>query len=649
MGRADAGMQFWLRYVEHAGGLWEDAGDTAIVVVPDSLRQEFQHGEDMVVTADPDVARDEGATLLLAGHPLLMQAAETVLGEGDCGLLPLPRPPGPVPGTQQLVAAAREQFPVDHGRIDAAGGVTPGIRPMLRVGALVTFALSSDVNFQEQQECWVDIPSCRELPRHVVVALSRFLNDRDGERGGQVPRPAELVPALRYAHEQVDRRAAARAADLSRQIGDDHTRETERAVAYYDEVLHSLRRRLDTATPERAATLNARMTATRAERERRLAEITEKYRSTHTIRPFRLQVLEVPVLCLPVDIRRGERRYPLTLEWSPHTRTFAGVRCPGCRSTAPLVAAKTRLGCRLCLAKPDAQPGRAPAQLPAHPNPPVPAPTTSVQQGPQRTPVAPRRSNTPTTRVPRPDPAPSAQATRKAGRKLAESLWELATAGDRRVRRRCAPRSPADALHELFGPAGALRAVGLDAGELPRSMSSSESTPAPGGADMLLIAGEVETADRSYGYQLCWRFTEGTPLIEELTPFPAAYWPRLPETRYAMFFPAARQLYKTTPGPRVRLDPVADALWHCAVAMHGLPLTLRCVAAWWRLADRNQLLRAHSPELLAAAIDRMVSYRAGASGRYADAAAAYRVDPDEVRAVNDHLQRRLQLSASRPW
>lgn len=642
MARADTGARFWLRYVEERGGLWEDAGDSSIVVLPPALQDEYQHPDEIRVTTDPDVAREDGATLLLAGHPWLMRAAESVLGEGDCGVVRLPRPATPPRDTEQLLAAAREQFPVDHGRIDAAGGATPGMRLVLRVGALVTFAVSSDLSFTEQAECWVDVPSYLELGAGIVTRLSRLVDIEHAERSIGAPPAAELSRALHHAHQRIDERACAREAELSRQVGDDQSREVARVVAYYDEALRSLQRRRETAPPDRAATVSAKMASTHAERDRRLAEIAEKYRATHSIRPFRLHVLGVPVLRLPLDVRRGARRYPLTLDWLLPARAFAGVRCPACGSPAPLVAAKTGLGCRECLTWTDAPPEQPPATRQA----PTPAPASPPESRPPARPTRPR----PEPRaVAAPRPARSPQAIQKAGHKLAASLWDLAVAGDRRVRRLYAPHSPMAAMHELFGASSPLRLVGLDLGEEPMSVSSSASEPAAQGSDMLLIDGEVRTATMTYGYQLCWRFVGNAALVEELTPFDRAYWPRQPEPRYYPGGLAGRRLYAGTPRPRIDLDRVAGTLWRHSLATYGLPITLRCLAAWWRLDDRDRLLAAHSPDAVAAAVHRMIVYRAGAGGRYDDAAAVFRVEVATVRAAAADLQRRLRLSEDHPW
>lgn len=139
---------------------------------------------------------------------------------------------------------------------------------------------------------------------------------------------------------------------LAGQIGDAYAKERARAEDYYAAAVDSLQRRAATAPEDRAALLRARIDSTREERARRLAEIAEKYRARHTLTPYRLHLLRVPVLRLALDVRRGERRYPLDLDWLLPAGEFAPLRCPACAQCgAPLVAAKTHLGCARCLAR----------------------------------------------------------------------------------------------------------------------------------------------------------------------------------------------------------------------------------------------------------------------------------------------------------
>ena len=114
-----------------AGGLWEPDGDATYVVLPPPLRDAYRLPEQLLVTADPDVAREDGATLLTAGHPVLAEAAERVLASGDAGHLVLARPASAPPGRDVLLAAVRDAFPVDHGRIDLSGEPAVVLHPVI--------------------------------------------------------------------------------------------------------------------------------------------------------------------------------------------------------------------------------------------------------------------------------------------------------------------------------------------------------------------------------------------------------------------------------------------------------------------------------------------------------------------------------------
>ena len=203
---ADPALGFWLRHVAAAGGLWEPDGDMTYVVLPPPLRDAYRLPEELRVTADPDVAREDGATLLTAGHPALAEAAERVLASGDTGYLVLARPASAPPGGDVLLAAVRDAFPVDHGRIDLSGEPTVVMHPVIAVGALVTYELSAEDRFQEEVQRWVDVPSRRELSADLVGRLCRT----DVAERAQ-PRPPEgLMPAVGAAHRVIDAGATAR-------------------------------------------------------------------------------------------------------------------------------------------------------------------------------------------------------------------------------------------------------------------------------------------------------------------------------------------------------------------------------------------------------------------------------------------------------
>lgn len=638
---ANPALGFWLRHVAAAGGLWEPAGDTAYVVLPPPLRDAYRLPEELRVTADPDVAREDGATLLAAGHSILAEAAERVLASGDAGHLVLARPASVPPGRDVLLAAAREAFPVDHGRIDLSDEPMVVQHPVIRVGALVTYELSAEDRFQEEAHRWVDLPSRRELPADMVARLRRA----EGDEKARPQRPEGLLPAIAAAHRLMDIGAAARRQALAAEVSGAFQSERGRAAAYYADAIAGIERRLATAPPDRRAVLEQRLRSTREEQARRLAEIAEKYEARHAIRPYRLHVMLVPALRVQADVLRGDRKYPMSFDWLLPAGAYAPVRCPSCGGEAPLVAGKLKLGCETCLpAKPPAAtavaPGKQTMAKPAGPtlDPAPPAPRTSraarsvpeVKQ-PARPvpPQAKRRAVPPKVR----------KEHLRATVILAERLWHAVTAYDSRALSKIlCPGSPAAALDRLLGPAGLCRVLGMAAGEEPDRFVAEAN-------DDVITGALLSAAGTEYPYCICCRDGKAA----EVLPFPVGYdgafwrfywWDPRPGARWA----AGRIV------PAKGLDPVEVPLAVTGTSWNGLPVAARALAAWRRLsAEHERLLSSHAPGALAAAINRLVASRAGGRATFAQAASAFRVPEQDARRADRAVRTPLALGPGQPW
>ncbi|PZS38963.1 MAG: hypothetical protein DLM62_10890 [Pseudonocardiales bacterium] len=344
----DPGLQFWLRYVDDRGALTERAGDSTLVVLPTAVAGEFDLPDELVVTAEPDVAREDGAVLLATGHPVLIQAADAALRDGDVGMVALAAPGIPAPGAELLEQRVRDQITVEHGRIDVTGLPVRIDRPVLRVGALVSYTVSPEECYQERLECWVDAGSGRQLDPNQVTRLRAAPRC---ERPGPARAPVldAVAAALEQVHNILDGAAERRRTALSDQASDAHQREHSHARDYYADALRSIERRRAAADPDRAKLLAARAASTREERARRLLEIDEKYQARHVIRPYRLHAVLVPGWRVPVDVRRGPRRYPFAFDWLVSLGVFAEESCPHCGDAVTLSVSKTRLGCVSCL------------------------------------------------------------------------------------------------------------------------------------------------------------------------------------------------------------------------------------------------------------------------------------------------------------
>jgi hypothetical protein len=622
----DVGLGFWLRYVEGSGGLTEFQGETSMVMLPPVLQTMLELPEVLHVTADPDVAREDGATLLSAGHPALSRCADEVLAVGDVATMTVPVTATPPPSAAHLQASAREQFTVEHGRIDARGAPTRSVRAILRVGALVDYTLSSDDHYQECAECWVDVQSHQQISPHASTKLTAVSTvPKEG-----APPLDGLTAAIRCADRVIEQRAERRRSELGDDIAKVRDAELERVEAYYRDALATLERRRAQAPADRRELLDARAESVRNEHARRLEETRQKYQASQAIRPYRLHIYEMPVWRLPVDVRRGDRRYPLTLDWLIPLARFADVACPHCGAGARLVATKTRLGCANCVP-------RQTVRLAPEPARPQEKPTEKPQQT-VTSPPTPRQAICG-------DPGPTRAKLEKIGDKLSRKVWTAVVHNDRRLTRMCTPDSPAAAAVRLYGPSGAACAVGLVATD--DLIAVATHATASSGVRHASI-GYVDTmAGHRFPFLLRWQAGMSAEQVDEILPYD---WPfEAAHLRRWVQGPGRLGVY-SPPKPRVPLGPVGELLWRSLIPIFGLPAVLRCLAALWRLPDEGEFLDLHGAAAVAAGIERAVCLRANlTTGRFAEVATAYRVKEAAVRAADTDLQKCLQLGPQRWW
>jgi hypothetical protein len=449
-----------------------------------------------------------------------------------------------------------------------------------------------------------------------------------------VPPAENLLPAIGFAHRLMDSAAMARRSELAAEVSGGFEAERGRAVAYYADAIAGIERRLATAPPERRAVLEQRLRSTREEEARRLAEIAEKYEARHVIRPYRLHVLLVPALRVAAEVLRGARRYPMSFDWLLPAGVCAPVRCPSCSGEGPLVAGKDKLGCETCLPpKPSAAPAAAAAK-------PTPAAAKPVPAEPKAAPAKPAAAKPPAV-------APKASRSRivppevrkehkKARAVLAERLWSAVATGDRRTMARVLhPDSPAAALDRVYGPAAFTGVIGMPVGEAPERYTAA--------VDAEIVHGVLlGSSGAEYRYFISCRDGQAA----EVLPFPVtadgAFW---------NFYWWGQRSDARWSAPAVRgLDPVERQVAAVGHDWNGLPVAARALAAWCRLADaRDRLLSTHPPAVLAAAVIRLVAYRAGGKAAFADVADHFRVPEQDVRRADRAIRPLLALEPGRPW
>lgn len=651
LARRSTAFAFWLDYLDARGGLWEQSGDTVLAMLPDQLARAHDLPESTLITDDPDIAREDGVLFLGAGHPEINKAAESIVDEGDVATVTVAHSGKPM-STEDVLARVRDQVPVEHGRIDATAAPIRAHRATLRLGALVSHTVSAEETFTEIAECLVDVTSRIAWPEDAAARLRQAAATAEATPGRQ-PRTTDLVPALAAAHKALDEAAMSRSQALATGADAERAEEVARATDYYAAALAAIDKRRTDADPHRTALLDARAQATLAERDRRLAEITEKYHHNHALRPYRLQLIDIPTWRLATDARRGDRRWPVTFDYLPLLGAVAPTRCPNCQAHAPLVAAKTHLGCAACLpAAIPAPPAPATPPSSAAPKPAAQKPTTQpASPQPRRTPspTADRDRRPPSAEKPRQTPAaprpPVAGPIRpvlpgKAEERKVINFWNHVGTGEhRKLARLVAADSPLAALTRLYGAAGPLYGIGVPADDTPTGFTC-DNYDQPVAGDRGSTAGAVETRRRNeYPYLLLW---SPDRLLEEIFPYSAPF--------HLGRVTAFHRPPTLVPAPRIDLDSVATLLFSRTTARRGLTYTARALAAWWRLRRSEELLARFDPATLAAALDRAIRYWSGApQATYPDAAKAFRADEAAVRKITPILQKQLQLSPTRNW
>lgn len=657
-------LRFLVDVVEAEGGITEDRGDSVLLVVGPALRERFGLPEELTATEDPEVAGDEGALLAVPGQALVVDAAEMVLRRGDAGWRHLDWPSSPPPTAKHLEQAARDEVPVDHGRIDVEGQPTACWLPVLQVSALIEHRVSVEQRYEERAELFVDARTGGLLPSHVADGLAGTAGV-PGRGAGYLHLEPALVGAVRAAHAALEARAAERQAALVRDTQKALRDERERVDAYYCAALASIEARRDGASPDRARLYDAQEEATRAEWSRRREETEAKFTGSRAVVPFRLHLIEVPALDVPVTVRRGPRAFGLRLQWLLPFPGFLPCRCPHCGAGQPLVAGRDRLGCRACLAKAarvDGPPAAPPPPAPLPPGTPVePARQEASDEAPEEQPErsaaekgpegAGRRAGPPTREgQPRADRSGENRAAGSALRDkrvekvwygVAKGLWQAAARFERYGS--VARRSPLETLYRCYGPPGPLCAVGLPPDALPTGMHAFG--PVGSADEVLSTSGVLTTSEGRARFTLRWRLTGRDPAVVEVLPLPPSGGGRsLPRSR------RGGDLLGGVPGaeaPRPEgLGQVETLLWQHAVA-EGLPLVIRSLTVYWRVQGHRRLdgLR---PAALAAAVE-MVARRHSNLGGPEKVARRHGVPVAEVRDACQAVDTVLGAAAEHQW
>jgi hypothetical protein len=225
----------------------------------------------------------------------------------------------------------------------------------------------SDEREEDLLEVAVNLTDGRLL-RRLQDALDRHSLVTDPVEAWPMMAERPAAEAYAVARREIEQRLSAPLGSRRRELEARLTRESERARAYYTELIRELEARraeLPPDNPEQVALGSKRMAIER-ERDGRLGELRVKYRLSAELSLLSVLRLHLPRVVFAGALAGKRREAPLALTWDPVERTGEPARCGRCDSLTYEVGLHRAGGvaCPRCLEGGDREAPRARAVCP---------------------------------------------------------------------------------------------------------------------------------------------------------------------------------------------------------------------------------------------------------------------------------------------
>jgi hypothetical protein len=226
------------------------------------------------------------------------------------------------------------------------------------------------------------------------------------------------------------------------------------------------------------------------------------------------------------------------------------------------------------------------------------------------------------------------------------SFWQSVASNERHLTKRLVPDSPASTAARLFGVRGLISSVGIPPNATLVSVSGRTRVPSSG--QRFVCEGLLHAYDEPvpYPFALVWQLRGNHALVDEILPH-AAFNPNT--FPYNVHLTPGNLQLRQLPGQPSLLDPVAANLTDQILPVEGLPLLTRCLTAWWRIRPQYPAGAQPDPNVTAAAILRLVSWRCSPRVPTAECAQRFGVRAENIKAAEVDLKARLQLGPDTVW
>ena len=344
---ADSLQDFVLAYCEEVGGLIErPAYGLVDLLFPDEIAHRLGTKSLMrLAFTEETAAAHPEATHLTYGHPLLDEIEEDMRGRG----LALRRYVNQVrlerPGLFQLI---KDELAFPNAWLQPLENVAEAPQICYYVRFNFKVALITDEKQEELASVLMSLHTGQpawELEAQEIMPLESEYRLRPMHEAPPAWRPELSLHSperLAWLQEEAGRAVARKLAPAIEALQQRTARRLEldraRLEAFYDDTAADLERRLARTEDEtRQASLKEKLTFTRAERERKLADVEAKYRLRLNLELINIVLISQPKIALRARVGNRYASTQLTFFWDPLLHRVEPPLCQVCGQPASWV------------------------------------------------------------------------------------------------------------------------------------------------------------------------------------------------------------------------------------------------------------------------------------------------------------------------
>jgi len=343
--REDPARALLLRAIERAGGIVDLAEMRAEALLPPPLARALNVPESARFAfsrTDAEASRASPATLATLSSPLIERLLAHLRLRVPVADLRLP---AAYLKRERLTDALHAAVDFPNARVE--------IRPAIEARATYLVVQFRYVAAAETRSEGILAVTVNERSLAPVPGLAEALGRIDLVRHDRSEPPQDhlagvLHRAGREAKRLVEERVRPFRNLLARRLARDH----DRITAYYDELLREQARRARRRSddPEARAQADEKYRATLADRDAKLSALAARYAVRATIRAFAAATLDLPVISVPVELKRRELRIETSFFWNPVLKAMEPAACSVCGTYthALYLDERAELHCRRC-------------------------------------------------------------------------------------------------------------------------------------------------------------------------------------------------------------------------------------------------------------------------------------------------------------